>query len=145
MSSGPQPASQAKLNLVRTVAGPDGAFGMLLLGTAPLALTLERTYEVVTEGQPRQIVKIPAGVYRCERTWFARGHHETFEVTGVVGHSRLLLHRGNTETDSEGCILLGTEIGVLNGKPALLSSASAFQRFMTTLEGVDAFTLEIRA
>ena len=92
--------------------------------------------------------KIPDGVYTCQR-----GMHqlegmtepfETFEVTGVTGHTNLLFHSGNLpQVDSEGCILLGMNYGLLNGQPAVLDSKQAFASFMQKQTGVDTFQLTV--
>jgi hypothetical protein len=141
LSSERPQASQAKpipvLDLVRVTVIDEGAFGVLLRAGRPLCLTCERTYE---NGK----VKIPAGEYICRRTVYHRAGYQTFEVTGVQGHSRLLFHIGNTEADSEGCILVGSRFGRLNDKPAVIESARAFADLMWSLYGVPAFTLRVR-
>lgn len=115
-----------------------GAFGRLLHVGEPFAVTLERTYEV--PGEP--VVKIPPGVHRCTRTRFIRGQYDTYEVH-VFGHSRLLFHRGNYEHDSDGCILVGEEVGVLNGEKAIIHSGAAFDRFMELAANAPEFYLEV--
>lgn len=111
----------------------------------PVAVTCERTYPVA-ESQPDglQYVKIPPNVYTCQRTRYVKGGYETFEVTGVVGHSRLLFHAGNRETDSEGCILLGLRFGWLTDYPAVLDSSLAFSAWMYALRNVNEFRLTVR-
>jgi hypothetical protein len=118
----------------RTWVGPrlrqaEGAFGVLLAGSI-LPLSLGRTYPK-DDADPRgeQFVKIPPGRYVCRRTYFHRGGFDTYEVTGVEGHSRLLFHKGNVEADSEGCILVGQRFDQW-GRPAVLESALAFSVFM---------------
>lgn len=137
--------AERQAELVRGTPGRDGAFGLLFLDGAPVAVTCERSYPVV-ESKPDglQFVKIPPGVYRCERTWFQRGAYETFEITGVTGHSRLLFHCGNSETDSEGCVLVGRRFGVIDHRPAVLESSVAFSMWMYALRGVPSFRLEVR-
>lgn len=94
-------------------------------------------------GYPR----IPAGRYICKRSRFHRGGYDTFEITGVPGRSRILFHKGNTEEDTMGCVLLGMELGTLvvrdeetgerRRKVAVLRSGDAFREFMDALRGVD--------
>lgn len=134
-----------EFELVRVAVQPEGAFGVLLMDGLPFLLTLERTYPVI-DAKPRgpQFTKIPRGRYRCERTYYYRGGHETFEVTGVVGHSRLLFHRGNTESDSEGCILLGRTFGPVSGQQGVLDSRWAFDQFMRVNRDRADFDLEVR-
>ncbi len=132
------------LSLYRKKVGPDGAFGELRdpVG-ALLAVTLERTYLDSSEYSP----KIPPGDYVC-----IRGLHrlkddqksfETFEIADVPGHFDVLFHRGNWATDSEGCVLLGCERGVLNMRPAIMRSREAFDRFMRLQEGLSSFALSV--
>lgn len=127
-----------RLELVRVAVRPEGAFGVLKFDGLPIALTLERTYE--QDG--RQFTKIPCGRWRCRRTFFVRGSYESYEVL-VPGHSRLLFHRGNTEGDSEGCILVGKEIGTLNGQPAILRSLDAYLAFMRVMDGLETADLTV--
>ena len=53
---------------------------------------------------------IPAGSYVTRRVTSPK-FGETFEVTGVPGRANILFHHGNTEEDTEGCILLGSSFG----------------------------------
>lgn len=137
---------RADLELVRVAVSPEGAWGVLLVDGVPAGLvTLERTYPL-HEDAPRgaQVVKIPAGRYLCRRTRYHRGGYETYEVTGVEGHSRLLFHRGNVEEDSEGCILVGRRFGWLGIRPAVLESTSAWLDFTRLCAGRSAFALRVR-
>lgn len=135
------------LELVRLCTAPEGCFGVLLIDGIPIGpVTLERTYPVV-ESRPRgpQYVKIPRGQYRCIRTKYYTGNYDTFEVTGVPGHSRLLFHAGNVEFDSEGCILVGRRFGLLQGQPAVLESIRGFGDLMALLANKPSFDLVVRS
>lgn len=137
---------RADLELVRIAVAPEGCFGVLLIDGIPAGpVTLERTYALV-ESRPRgpQFVKIPAGRYLCRMTTYLAGGYDTYEITGVTGHSRLLFHSGNSEIDSEGCVLVGERFGMLRGMPAVLQSRSAFKEFMRLMGGRRAFELEVR-
>ena len=125
----------ADLELLRVAVQPEGAFGVLLQDGLPTGLvTVERTYPVAPSvSRGPQYVKIPAGTYRCEATTFIRGGYPTWEVTGVIGHSRLLFHRANSEADVEGCIGVGSRFGWLRGFPAVLESAAGFAEFRRLL------------
>jgi len=62
---------------------------------------------------------------------------------GVEGRSHILFHKGNTEEDTQGCILIAEQFGYLNGKVAVLSSKAGFNEFMFKMTGIDAFLLII--
>ena len=131
-----------QLELLRLAVVSEGAFGILLLDRLPWLGTVERTYPI--SGGVAQMVKIPTGEWLCRRTTFNRGGYDTFEVTGVPSHSRLLFHIGNDENDSEGCILVGRRWGSLLGHWAVLDSMLAFHEFMGKFAAVDEFKLRVR-
>jgi len=92
---------------------PDGIFGELVDSDGNIiAQTLEHAYGNDADGW---IPKIIDGEYLCVRGMH-RLHNktedfETFEITGVEGHTNLLFHCGNYDNDSDGCVLLGLGIG----------------------------------
>ena len=122
----------ALFDLVRVARAPDGAFGMLVQDSLPFALTLERTYGQELEPQA---LKIPPGLYVCRRRAYNRGGYDSYEITGVDGHTLLLFHKGNLEHDADGCVLLGRRLGFLRGQPAILESSTAFADFMRRTGG----------
>lgn len=117
----------------------DGTFGVLLDNGQPIALTCENQWF------DNEINKscIPLGSYVCQRVESPR-FGETFEVIAVPNRSHILFHKGNTEDDTRGCILLGEQFGFLGGKLAILHSGSGFKEFMQRLKGHNIFTLAIR-
>lgn len=133
------------LELVRFAIVLKGAFGVLLVDGAPCGpITLERTYPVdptLPWGEQRLLIPSSPRPYRCLRTIFHRGGYETFEVTGVEGHSRLLFHYGNTEEDSDGCILVGLRYSPF--APGILDSRRGHELFMSILHGQGAFDLTV--
>lgn len=127
------------LILKRIAYTADGTFGVLLDGPVPFAVTCEREW---LDNQP-DVSCIPEGTYACKRVESPK-FGGTFEVTGVPGRSSILLHSGNTEDDSHGCILVGEQFGAVNGKTAVLSSKVGFAEFLQRLSGEDEFMLVIR-
>jgi hypothetical protein len=131
------------LTLHRVARRPDGCYGVLLhhvgdsdaAGT-PFAVTLERTFGSELD------VTIPVGEWRCHRSFFYRGGYSTYEIE-VPGHSRVLFHRGNVETDSEGCVLVAEEFGVLKQTAAVLNSGHGFMEFLQHCGGREAFELRV--
>ncbi len=134
------------LTLKRTQALESGIFGELLDSNNRLmAVSLEHAYKSFVGGW---IAKIPLGTFTC-----VRGEHylhgmttpfETFEVTGIDGHAGLLFHWGNFSKDSEGCILVGTNVvGPIGGAKMITQSRAAFARLMRLQSGIQTFQLRV--
>ena len=156
------------LRLIRHENGyrEDGIFSTLLKddGTdEQVSVTLEHAYACDDEQvsndsalayQHEYVPKITPGAHICKR-----GKHrlhgmvedfETFEITGVPGHSKLLFHWGNWTENSDGCVLNGDS--EVEGDHAgrhhvgmVTNSRAAFARFMALQAGVDSFTLTVEA
>ncbi len=127
------------LKLNRREYRKDGILSELCKGAKIIAHTLEHSYDSVPKLQP--------GVYKC-----VRGIHklhdnkpfETFEVTGVPGHTGLLFHVGNwAQTDSDGCILLGDAVVMSKKGTMVTNSKVTFADFMALQAGVNEFTLTV--
>lgn len=106
-----------------------------------LCETLEHAFP--NDAQNGWLPIIPPGVYTCVRGM----HHlknkidmfETFEITGVAGHTGLLFHPGNINADSHGCVLVGTD----RQMSTIINSRVAFQALMNRLTGLDSFKLTV--
>jgi hypothetical protein len=134
------------LILNRNDKGANGVFGTLSYlqdgNEVEIAATLEHAYDSGL-GNGSFISKIPDGEFSC-----VRGQHRlatmthdftTFEITGVTGHSNILFHPGNTEKDSEGCVLLGSaRVG-----DAVINSRVTFEKFMTLQNNINEFKLKV--
>ncbi len=91
--------------------------------------------------------KLRTGIYQC-----VRGEHclhnglpfTTFEITGVTGHTNILFHAGNFNTDSEGCVLLGQSVVVGPDKKEMIAnSKKTFAKFMELQKDVNTFQLTV--
>ena len=127
-----------KLRLVRTSVIESGAYGVLHRedGT-PFILTLEHTYEGL-------FVKIPDGVYTCRRTHFIAGGYDTYEICEVPGCARILFHIGNWESNSNGCVLVGTSFEIIVDRPGVSASSQAFREFMHVVGLEQEFQLVVK-
>jgi hypothetical protein len=150
------------LYMQRAEYRPDGILSEISDVIGPVLVTLEHAFlpqgifpagisfgHFGHHGQGDFLPKIPPGIYTC-----VRGPHrlegmtedfETFEVTGVAGHSGLLFHWGNWNRDSDGCILVGEEFDSSPCGEMLTNSRATFDKFMALQDGVDSFQLEVRA
>jgi hypothetical protein len=129
------------LTLARQEFRPDGIFSVLTDYKGKiLAHTLEHSYEC----KP----KLYDGEFTC-----VRGQHqlegmkqpfETFEITGVTGHTNILFHSGNWNDDSAGCVLVGEGIAQSDKGQMITASKQCFASLMTLLTGMDSFQLIVR-
>lgn len=81
---------------------------------------------------------IPAGTYdlgtRFSPRFSPRLGHDMIWVKDVPGYEFILIHTGNTISDTEGCLILGKTIGTLKGedgvvRDAVLNSKPAYMEF----------------
>lgn len=140
-----------KLILRRTSSGPDGVFGQLYIPGFDTLWTCEDDWLQNAKGKSC----IPAGTYELQRTTYHKHGFDTFEVMDVPGRERILLHPGNTEEDTAGCILVGLKRGTLlvkdeddpTGamveKQSVVYSKEAFRRLMVRLAGVETAQLTV--
>jgi len=136
-----------RLIIKRVAHNHDGTFGVMLFdehgsedGLLPLVVTLEPTWV----DNIRNISCIPVGEYKCVKRWSAKFEMETFEVTGVPDRSDIILHKGNTLKDTEGCILVGLAFGVVASQLGIFDSRKAFDKFMRMYGHFKEFDLEIK-
>lgn len=120
-------------------------FGVILDDGVPFGVTLELPWK----NNQRSVSCIPPSpvdpplLYLCER-FISRQHGSTFIVMDVPNRSQILCtHVGNSDEDTEGCILVAEEFGVLNGEPAILRSRQGFDEFRERLQGVNKFVLRV--
>lgn len=86
--------------------------------------------------------RIPAGIYEC-KPYSGTKFQNVYLVEGVPGRSTILIHWGNFAKDTEGCILVGLESGVLMNEPAVMHSKKAFD-YLREIVGNDKFVLHVR-
>lgn len=116
----------------------DGIFGKITIGDLTL-FTCEHAYK---NSQQEWKPKAPPGQYTCTRYLSPHFGYEVFQLQNVKGCQNIEIHRGNTEVDSHGCILLGIGLNI-QVVGAVTQSAKAFDDFMNYLVGQDSFTLII--
>ena len=123
--------------LVRQPSTANGTLGEMFDPTgAHLCYTIELPWD---DNMPDQSC-IPTGTYTCVPHNSA-AHPGTWEVENVPGRSSILIHTGNTEHDSLGCIIVGKTTGTLNGLPAVLSSQVALASMRQTVPSSFALTI----
>jgi len=131
------------LRLQRIQGYPDFSLGLLYINGALETVTMEDEFrKVKVYGETR----IPAGVYDVTlRT--VGGMNEKYKakfdfhkgmlwIRNVPGFEYILIHMGNTDDHSAGCVLVGTTMTV--GKNLILNSEIAYKAmYMKILEAFE--------
>ena len=134
------------ITLQRMGSTPWGTFGTLRLPDGSAFPTVEPRWEYNAVGKSC----IPAGVYamamrsspmvaRTSGGEFQRG----WEIAGVPGRSLIMIHPGNWQHDSNGCVLVGRAHDVITGKPGVTASRAAFKDLMQRLGRRESWRIEI--
>ena len=126
-----------KLTLQRINGGKESTIGVLYINGAFAVFTCEDEYRTVkVKGETR----IPSGTYKVVlrkeggkhedyKKRFPQTHKGMLMLQNVSGFQYVLIHIGNTDWDSEGCILVGDSVTQnITERGALLGSANAYQR-----------------
>lgn len=119
--------------------------------SAPLYSLEDVVREV--EGQPVSAWKvpgktaIPSGRYRLAWTMSSRFKREMFLLLDVPGFAGVRIHAGNTDKDTEGCILLGMAWTISDGVESILKSREAVKQLealvVPKIEAGEAVYLEV--
>jgi hypothetical protein len=103
--------------LTRTESGNDGVFGQLSDDAGNvLAVTCEPP-----DGCNGPDTCIPAGTYTVI-PHDSPAHPNTWEISGVPNRTAILIHDGNTDKDTLGCVVVGDRMGFIDGLRAVLDS-----------------------
>jgi len=95
-----------ELILKRVARNSYATYGVFVLENEPIAVSLELPWR----NNSHQVSCIPAGMYICkQRTSEKYGAH--YHVMGVAGRDLILIHPGNLDDDTKGCILPGRSFG----------------------------------
>ena len=117
------------LTLLRVESTEIVTRGCLLVDGRFICLTLENPWK---ENSPN-VSCIPTGQYQLV-PYVSLQHGATYKLLGVPNREGIIVHVGNTEDNTRGCVLLGMEVGTLDGQPAVLQSRKAFNRFLNIME-----------
>ena len=100
------------LTLDRQPSWRDTTLGLLWVGGAFQCYALED--QVRHGAKIPGVTAIPAGRYRVDITWSPRFGRRLPVLLDVPGFDGVRIHPGNTEHDTEGCLLPGYGIGPNN-------------------------------
>lgn len=93
------------------------------------------TLELPWLGNLHNVSCIPAAEYPYHRYMSPKRGYEVVMLDDVPDRSAIELHIGNLPHDTDGCILLGTAFGMVNGQKGITGSKDAFVKFMNLLAG----------
>lgn len=110
-----------RLLLQRGISTERSTPGVLFVDGRRECFTLE---DVVRPEKIKGRTAIPAGTYEVIINWSARFKRMLPLLLNVPGFEGVRIHPGNTDADTEGCIL----VGVANGRDSLQRSRDAFNR-----------------
>lgn len=127
------------VEIIRLEESEQGTIGVLKIDKEVFCWTLEPSDLL---NKPDESC-IPTGQYVCRRVRSPK-FGETFMIINVPGRTNVLFHKGNTEDDTIGCILLGQTIHKLKGQRTILNSGKTFDDFMLAMAGEQVFHLTIK-
>lgn len=129
---------ETDFTLVRVCENENGTFGVLLKGDVPICVTVEDRWR----DNKRRVSCIPEDVYFCVPHSGPR-FKNVWLLEDVPDRSAILIHAGNTEDSTEGCIIVGSSFGKLGSKWAILDSRKALNRLRSVAP--PEFTIRIRS
>lgn len=103
------------------------------------AMTENEIFDIKIAGK----TAIPKGTYKVAYTFSPKYHRYMPLIQGVKGFSGIRIHSGNTDKDTEGCILLGQnkKVGQVINSRAICSE---FYRIVeNALDNLEQITIEI--
>jgi hypothetical protein len=115
------------IEIRRLVFTDNSSIGKLTIDGQFFCFTLEdKNREIpgapVSEWKVAGKTAIPVGTYKLVIDWSVRFKRWMFHLLDVPGFGGIRIHSGNTDADTEGCILVGTNRAtdeVLNSRVAL--------------------------
>lgn len=113
------------VNLIRFCYAPIGTFGYAQTETGVI-YTVERPWM----SNIKNTSCIPEGEYACEKTFFHKDNYDAIGIKNVPNRDNVLIHIANYPTDVLGCIGVGSGIGSIKGRWAVLNSEATFKAFM---------------
>ena len=129
--------SEIVMILRRFYEGSDETMGWLYVMNSKETLGVFATLERPYINNQKNISAIPKGRYLCtRRNPTQKFNYEHLLVNGVPNRDAILMHIGNyAMTDSQGCILVGTDFADINrdGLKDITESRKAFMKLMSML------------
>jgi len=127
-----------ELVLQRLYQGKDCTIGTLSAGRDVLCHTLENPWK----NNKKNLSCIPEGFYSCV-PYSSEKYPDVWEVINVKGRTNILIHIGNYADDTEGCILVGSNVAY-NAKNMITNSSITMKKLHSEIGVGRSFTLSVR-
>jgi hypothetical protein len=125
-----------ELILKREIISNKAILGTIELDKEELCKTLENPW---LNNQPF-ISCVPAFKYIAKK-YSSSSYDNVWELQNVKDRSKILIHNGNLEKHTQGCILVGASWGFIDQELAVLNSVATLNRLHKKLD--NEFSLEI--
>jgi hypothetical protein len=102
-----------------------------------------KTMELPWKDNAHAVSCIPAGEYPAHRFLSPKRGYEVFMLDDVPDRSAIEIHIGNRLRDTDGCVLVGMEYGLVNGEHGITESRVAFVKFMGLVAGEQNIVLTV--
>ena len=100
------------------------------------------TLENPWKDNKRNVSCIPEGEYEC-KPYNSPKYPEVWELQHVKDRSKILIHAGNFEHDTQGCILVGRAIKDYKRDKMVTSSVNTLNELREKIGVNNSFTLEV--
>lgn len=126
-----------KLTLQRLYAGQESTIGVLSIDGIFSCFTIEDEYRTVKingetrilSGTYKIILRKEGGKHESYKEKFPQTHKGMLWLQDVPNFQYVLIHIGNTDIDSEGCILVGDTVTQnITTRGSIAGSTTAYQR-----------------
>ena len=138
-----------KLHLIRTIFTDISTIGILYVNGNRECFTLEDKVRQfgdrpVSEWKIAGITAIPTGTYKVIISYSNRFKKDMLQLVDVPGFEGVRIHSGNTDEDTEGCILVGTTIGKDRVNNSVVAKKALFSKIKTALDNNEEVTINIK-
>ncbi len=124
------------IRVQRILSNKEETLGVLSLNGVPFCWTLEDQKQLqkvkgetrIPEGQYEVKLRTEGGHHDEYGKKFPASHKGMLELQNVPGFQFILLHIGNTDKDTDGCILVG-DTPILGEKLTIGQSTVAYEKF----------------
>ena len=131
-----------ELLLQRKIFTDKSTIGELFVDGVFECFTLE---DVVRDDEKiKKVTAIPDGIYTVLVTWSPRFKRQLPLLINVPGFDGIRIHPGNTDKDTDGCILVGNTRGKDFIGESRIAFDNLYKKLISTLHAKGAVSIEIQ-